>query len=293
MAEARIYPHPVPPDGTVEFGDWWLIRNGERIVLTRELKDWDYASTEVVGTSITINADGVVGRGPNVPQDAVALIVADCPSAQARFVSRTALDHAKSGEPIPLELELPRGQLAKEVVLRAYVVSGDSRDPSAPRPASRLAESKPHRVALEGDASRFPVEAFSFQDNDGPDIPWRLSVSFDAPSDAFLGAIRLFVNTDHPAGRALIEENPERPADGLAKEYLVRQLVAALASEGFGDDVREGEYEDGSVAEVCDRMCQLFLSLSLEEAVQMYREQPADFDAFLQKSLEPLQEVFK
>ena len=55
-----------------------------------------------------------------------------------------------------------------------------------------------------------------------------------------------------------------------------------------GKDTDESSYEEGSVGQVLETMCQGFLGMSMRTATRLYRDNPVRFELVLQDRLDPL-----
>ena len=66
----------------------------------------------------------------------------------------------------------------------------------------------------------------------------------------------------------------------------MRLLIATVAARG--EDADESSYEEGSVGQVLETMCQSFLGMSLRTATRVYRDDPSRFEIVLHDHLDPL-----
>lgn len=296
MGKVRLYPHRTADPATVTFGDWWIERAATRAPLPSILPGWDYARDELIGTSLTIDHDALLAStGHTSLSDLEVLLLADCASAQRRVVARHPLAAYRAVQDEAFALALPAGQLAGSIKLTAHLVVARDLSISAPRVASargaRLLSSKPRTVALEGEASRFPTEPAAFSELRLPSAPWTLQTTFQDLDSSFMGAVRLLVNTEHPVGQMLLDSTTVDRVSGLAMADVIRLMVATLAD--YEEQIRGGDFEEGSVGHVVDSMCALFLGYGLTPAVQLYENEPVHFDRLLQERVKPLEKVFQ
>ena len=63
---------------------------------------------------------------------------------------------------------------------------------------------------------------------------------------------------------------------GLLHADVMRLLIATVAAGC--EDTDPSYYEEGSVGQVLETMCQGFLSMSLRTATRLYRDDPARFE---------------
>lgn len=292
MAGLRLYPHRLAAPDSITWYPWWIQRNGGRTDLDSALDGWDYASDETVGISLKIDTPAVLDSTGLDRLDATAvLVLGDCADTQQRLVAQLPLAGQDTSARLDIPLRLPPGQLAGSVQLSAHLVL--ARVPSPPRgervasrPGSRLHASPTHTLRLEGDAGRFPTEAISFRETGRGNAPWTLMCIHEDLSDSFMGSIRLLINTDHPIGRGLLDPAGDPALHGLLRSDVIRLLIARVAPEVAESD--RVSQEEGSVGQVLDSMCRLFLRRGLTAAVTLYTEDPTEFDVQLHDQLDPL-----
>lgn len=297
MTKLRLYPHRTGDPSSVNFGGWWIERSGTRAQIPDLLRGWDYASEELIGTSLTVDLQRLLeSTGHSSIEDVEVLLVADCPPAQRRVVARHSLASCSSIRDTAFSLTLPAGELAGFVRLSAQLVVAHDIH-VAPRGVAnvrgaRLISSKARTVALEGDASRFPTEPVPFSELGLPYAPWTLHTTFTDLDTSFMGGVRLLVNTEHPVGQMLLESSSADRVSGLAMADVIRLLVGKLADSRYADEIGEGSFEDGTVADVVDSMCSYFLGHGLVPVRQLYKEDPLHFDLLLHDRVKPLAKVF-
>jgi hypothetical protein len=294
----RLYPHRTADPSSVIFGDWWIERSRTRAHLPDLLTGWDYASEELIGTSLTLDIDSLLAStGHSSLDDLEVRLLADCAPAQRRVVARHPLTGFTSVRDSAFSLTLPAGQLAGAVKLSAQLVVARDLDGSPPRVASvrgaRLISSKTRTVALEGDASRFPTEPVSFSELRIPNAPWTLHTCFTDLDTSFMGGVRLLVNTEHPVGQMLLDSSTADRVSGLAMADVIRLMVATLADTAHVDEIGDGDFEEGTVGHVVDSMCSFFMGHGLVPAIQLYLKEPVHFDRLLHERVRPLGRVFE
>ncbi|MGH3086929.1 MAG: hypothetical protein ACRDSJ_06370 [Rubrobacteraceae bacterium] len=281
MSRARLLPYRTIAASDVNWGGWWLERDATREPLPDLLPAWDYASKDLIGLSIEVQNTTVVER---TGLDRIGLIevvaVADCPAMLRRFITRKRLTTNEVQE-LELSIELPPGEIAQKLELSTFILLAEDIPASgrtASRRGSRLCVGPTRSVMLEGDASRFPTEAVSFSALHLANAPWTINAVFDDMSDSFMGSIRLLVNEDNELGRAVLLPVVEPQVEARLKLEVLRSLIA-LASANGGSDGEE--YPAGSISDVVDSMCKLFLNRSLPEAIEAYERSPLKFDRLL------------
>ncbi|HET9896506.1 MAG TPA: hypothetical protein VFQ44_16385 [Streptosporangiaceae bacterium] len=222
--------------------------------------------------------------------DLEILAMADCPSAQRRFVATKSLRDFQRGSTVDVTVQLPPGQVANAVRLSAHLVLARSTPKRGYRVAflrgSRIDSSEPFTLRLEGDSGRFPTEPVKFSELGLGNAPWTVLTTYDELSDGFLGSVRLLVNTEHPVGKLVLDPKAASRVNGLLHADVMRLLIANVAAHG--EDAGDFSSYEGSVGQVLETMCQGFLSMSLRTAAHLYKDDPMRFDLILHDHLDPL-----
>jgi hypothetical protein len=291
VAKIRLYPHRIAHAESVTWHPWWTERDSVRGQLPQVLTGWDYSSELTIGISLNINERALLSSTGLASIDEVdVLVTADCLAAQQRFVAHLSMHGQGAGTTIHVSLQLPGGQVANAVKLSAHLVCAHTApergDQVAHRRGARLHSSGTYIVRLEGDSGRFPTEAVPFSEAGYGKAPWTVLCHYNDLSDAFLGGVRLLVNTEHPAGQLVLNPTEQHRVANLMKADVIRLLVAKVAEQFEMADT--SSFEEESVGYVLDGMCQLFLHQGLRDAVRLYREDLAEFEILLHNSLDPL-----
>src|SRR5579859_2446338 len=291
MAALRLLPHRVADTRSVSWHRWWIERDGNRIELATPLGGWDYASRTTVGISVDLDEDALLAStGLDSMDDLEILAMADCLLAQQRFVTAMPLQEHVRGSREDVTVQLPPGEVAGAVRLSAHLVLAHSTPERefgvAFLRGSRIDSSEPFTLRLEGDSGRFPTEPVKFSELGLGNAPWTVLTAYDELSDGFLGGIRLLINLEHPVGQLALDPKTASRVNGLLHADVVRLLIASVAARGESTD--ESFYDEGSVGQVLETMCQSFLSMSLRTGTRLYSEDPARFDLVLHDHLDPL-----
>lgn len=142
------------------------------------------------------------------------------------------------------------------------------------------------RTLIEGDGARFPTEPVSFKSMGWPQALWKVQFAFESPEDAYAGAVRLFVNVDHPGASALLD--PQAPGGQITRAFLrqdiVRVVLSTLAQElrGVGALSASTNEDESSVIAVANALAHEWLKLDVEEAVSLIERSPAEFESRIQ-----------
>jgi hypothetical protein len=291
MVALRLLPHRAAAARSVSWHRWWTEHDGDRIELSVLLAGWDYARQTTVGISVDLDEDALLAStGLNSINDLEILAMADCLLAQQRFVATKPLREHPRGSTADVTIQLPPGQVAGAVRLSAHLVLARTTPQReygiAFLRGSRIDSSEPFTLRLEGDSGRFPTEPVKFSELGLGKGPWTILTAYDELSDGFLGGIRLLVNLENSAGQLVLDPKTAPRVNGLLHADVMRLLVADLATRGEFKD--EFSYEEGSVGQVLETMCQNFLSMGLRAAARLYKEDPVRFDLVLHDHLDPL-----
>ncbi len=291
MARNRFLPHRVAPDAAVTMTHCQLVLNGQAVSSTVEVVDWDYSSTLEAHCTVTVHPEHFLEGTRLDSLDQVRLIcILDCPQAMFRQTLNLGTDALNSQNRWHPHFMLSPGAVAGDLVFKSVVILGATRRDcgnfSATQAGSLLWEGATQRVQLEGQGGRFPTESVSFKAMgyaaaEHVTAPWRLNFSFGSEDDSFLGAARLFINTDHPASEIL--GNASDPRFGMLTSMLEADIVGWCVAElaQREDLVIDDDAAPTTVIGAVEAMTDSWLNMTLDDALERYRQSPADFDAIL------------
>jgi hypothetical protein len=286
----RLLPHSAVSDEHVIWGAWWrLHHSGERQPIGDRLAAWDYAQDLRLVSDVTVDVAAAV-RDAELDESAEVAIAAmwDCASSFGRGVALQAISCQQgdqwSGE---LLLDLPAGQVAKEVTLERHLILAEPPTTGGPlaakAPGARLGPVSRTKLILEGEGGRFPIEPVPFSALLRESAAWALEISYEDLGDSFLGAVRLLLNTEHPATGALLSGDSEGLLSVLRYD-LVRALLVKLADDSSGID-EFGGWEDDSIGGVLEDLCQGHLDMDLRTTLLRMRAEPLEVESLLQARL--------
>jgi hypothetical protein len=290
MAVLRFLPHRIADVRSVSWHHWWTEHDGDRTELSTLLASWDYASHTTVGISVDLDEEALLAStGLDSMDELEILAMADCLPAQRRFVAAKPLQGHQRGSTADVCIELPPGQVAGAVRLSAHLVLARTTVKREYRVAflrgSRIDSSEPFTLSLEGDSGRFPTEPVHFSELGLENAPWTVLTAYDELSDGFLGGVRLLINLEHPVGQLALDPKAASRVSGLLHADVMRLLIANVAAGG--EDTDKSSYDEGSVGQVLETMCQGFLGMRMRTAARLYRDNPARFELVLQDRLDP------
>lgn len=274
-----LLPHASLPEDAPTWGSWAVqLNDSEPKPVEESLDDWDYASDLHFGVESSVDPAAIRACLDGYPPAVVHLVgTVDCRATFRRFVAATPLNEDGAAT---LSIHVPRGSAAGQVVLTQHLVLGrdlpGGRWWMAQRKGARLAADGPVRVDLEGGPERFPTESLSFKAAGLDDIPWKLQLDATDPYSSFRGSVRLLVNTDHPAGRALLDpKNPLFDAlTSVVKATTLHQLLGSVTTDGLAGTE---DADPDSVAAALSGLANVWLGLDLAEASQLLHDDPVTF----------------
>lgn len=289
-------PYQTPPPELVRTGGWRLVVDDKLVPLGGYIPDWDPAVS--VRALISIEADVVdILDACGLPHDSRLRLGAiwRSPGSGLRGLGESVELVAPEGdaEAFELSLEAPGMDLSHSLTLSACLVmlkrgDGGARRFSPVRPGSVLWRHE-ESVLLEGEGTRFPVEALDFAASTWlpSEAAWFLDWDPHAFDQAVLGGIRLYVNAGSERVRMAVAGGPE--AEPAIRESIRYDVARTLISGSFRNAnflANADSYEEGTVGAAVRRLIRaLFPYESLEALQSEHDEQPHRFFCRLQDSL--------
>ena len=275
----RAFPHRVATASAVTFGDPELLLGGERFTVGEPVTPWDYlAPSVVVSTASVDEAEFLRSTGLTELSGVVGHLQVDCPTTGSRHSANAPLP--ADGETVAIEVHLPPHEVAQRIEVTQSVLLDrpDGEEPpdlAAYRRGSRLWQAeRTFRFILEGSASTFPTEAFDFGPAGlPPTAAWKLQFEPDSLDEPYLGAVRLFINSEHPQASELLSGRPSIVQSVLFHD-IVQQLLTAV-SDRFSGEVHM-DFEADSVGEALNHLATTYLGVTLAAAATRLREDRAE-----------------
>ncbi|WP_157073171.1 hypothetical protein [Kribbia dieselivorans] len=255
--------------GAIIFGEPVLAVAGQTYAHGEPVESWDYATPFTVIMSVTVDRERFLeSTGLSTLDGVVACVAVDCKVSGTRYVERLPLP--ASGAPADIRVHIGPHQVAQAVEVTPSVVLDSAEGLENPemvafRRGSRLISStRSYRFPLEGSATLFPTEAFSFAAAGFPSgAAWKLNFDPDEIDDPYLGAVRLLINTDHPISGELLSGEPT-----LARSVLFHEVIAQMLLTVAGSfRTIPTEFEEDSVGAAMNHLAETYLGLSLAQAV--------------------------
>lgn len=255
--------------------------------------DWDCSTKLSVATRICVDRRRVLENTLLGPEAVVRMTAGwYCERTRSRAVSwrrDLALDEPMT-DSLEIELDLPGDRIATSVRLEARMVLVSRRkkgDALAARIPGTVLWEHDFDVALEPDATRFPIEWIDFTSSVYPsDAAWVVEWSPEDLVRSTHGAVRLLLNRSHPQLPMLLADEENNPTTRLLWETMMldvaRQLVrGALADDDFVADPHSFDWE--SLGGTIHRMISnAFVGESVPGLKSLLRASPKQFEAQLQ-----------
>ncbi|NJD28909.1 MAG: hypothetical protein FIA92_11505 [Chloroflexi bacterium] len=264
------------------------------------IEGWDPTVDLEVERLISIDLEGARNdAGLDARDELVVAATWHCPATTMRGAgSRLRLAGREMEDRV--RLYIPGRELAGRVVLRTVVTLAakvqDNQPLAAMIPGSVLWVDST-MIALEGRGSRFPMEWLDFgaagwlPDGAG----WYLEWSPEHPEAPALGAVRLYLNEDHPAVRAAVVASPPEVhhraiRDAIEFDVARSLIVGALRADAASWDEAAGD--PGSIAAVVNRLLSVvFPTESLEGLRTRYKATPQRLETRIQDGLRLFREL--
>lgn len=278
----RAMPFRTASDAAVEFSEPRLRVGDVMIYAGDPAPTWDYLASASVYGGVKVHANELLRSTGLTDLAAVsAILQVDCHATGFRqLVAVPVLQTV--GHAVSLHMDIEPHAVAGEIEIHYGLVlerGCEQQQNMAPfRRGSRVYTlARTHKFLLEGDAAGFPTEAFDFEPTGYPDgAPWHLNFRAESLGDPFMGAVRLFVNTKHPASAELLSGASSISRSVLFHGILEQLLVTAADRgsrdiEGWDDDLLVS-HEEGSVGAVLGNLTSTYLGMSLAAAVTALRD---------------------
>lgn len=209
MKSRVAFPFLTLSDNAVDAGSWMLrLNDNEQVPAGDYLPDWDYASRISLQRTVSVKKELAAAElaipGSNLALSLCIRAGTGVGRLPRSFISQQEHPFGDGTDTIVIDLEIPGNELSSVLDLRTEIVLANS--PSDPGP---LSPSKPyervwsetHRVRLEGEEPRFPIEVADFGNLLSGSIavsaPWYVHWSPGDWSRDFHGSMRLYLNKNH------------------------------------------------------------------------------------------------
>lgn len=282
---AIAYPYLRLSDGGLS--PWRVIRDGETAgPLEDVVEAWDYGVDLVLERTLSLDVpEALVSLG--LSEGELGLIVtAGTGGPRGEKVRRIIWrDQVVGAEPREITVSLDGSDLSQVLTLTTELVllRGEGGGPLSPGAPQARVWRDSVRVVLEPDVRRFPIEAASFREllRDQPsEALWHLDWSVADLDRDFAGAVRLYLNSDHPEFLARVGAADETVVQLLMGGVINQLARGALEMETFSLTMA-GEQPESLGGVVAGWLQQAFPNLALETLRTLARNRPAQFETAL------------
>jgi hypothetical protein len=251
-----VVPFLVPPESSINHGEW-LLRTAEGDVpLPREVPHWDYQTRLELLAPVSVDRRTVTEACELEWDSGLAVIVMARSNHTNAEMLATKLDlPMRDTFDLAVELQLDGIALGGRLFLESLLVVTES------KPISRLAPQHPGSILwrstrwtdLEGVGTQFPTDTLDFAEAGmDPSAGWQFRLDVSDPDARFMSSARLTLNSSHPAIERLLSGAKDDGTEQLLRTLhwdITRQLVlTAIASDAV--DGLEVDHEATSVAAV-------------------------------------------
>ena len=228
-----VAPFLTPPSDAVSHGGWFITSEAGDTPLTAEIAHWDYQTILALAAPVSVDRVRVTDACSLGLDSGLAVLVMarSTHTRTERLVSRLEVPHRDRFD-LAVEFEIHGAELGGRLILETQLVVVD------PRPLNGLAPWQPgsiiwraqHHTDLEGIGAQFPTDSADFRltHQADPKAGWELRVDLSDPDALFMSAVRLTLNSGHPAVARLLQGARDDRTDQLLRTLnwdVTRQLV--------------------------------------------------------------------
>jgi hypothetical protein len=291
QVQRRPYLTPYPDRVVIES---WEQQIGEQLVpLGNRLPGWDPGTDIQVRAEVSVNVEGIY-QDCRLERDAVLRLVLIWESSGTKLRgsgSVTDLSFIASSGHAALTAHIDGKLLADTVTLFVkllFVSPGTTRHQLVPKlSGSILLETPPHKILLEGDGARFPIEVIDFTTTNFPhQAGWYLAWDPNNLEESLLGDVRLYVNSRHPQIAAAVSDiRPETSGirEAIRLDLAQTLIRGALQNPTFIENPER--FISGTIGAAVRAMIRLYFDGYQLESVRELTRQPHEFSAYLQEKV--------
>jgi hypothetical protein len=296
MTRVSVLPHRTAARG-IETGPWSVFLDRGRVRPNRRIA-WDRSAPIELRCEVTLDPDRVRDQCHLGPGAGLVLIATwQCVATSMRTVGAKVGVDVSASYPLTVSID-PRWATGEVTVVRTLVVAspGDSGEPLTADRRGAIVWREHPRDAITlttDDGGRFTTDVIDFRDLDDTDseAAWRLDVDLADLLTAPARALRLVVNSSHPAIDRLLsatEDESSEEVQSVLRWDVARLLVDRALDE---DDFVEGftEFPPDSVGGALQALFARWLPDSDPRDLRRLRElAPARYESHLQARLQLL-----
>ena len=289
----RLFPYRRALRKDVTWGPWQVhVDDGQPETLGDRIKGWDYQSTLTLERDVDVDRSKISRSTGLLETVSLALVsTVDCATSGERLVFQEIVPSETSL--VRMSLNVPPGLFAEAITLRSSLVLGEDSRADEPGVADikgqRLLDDNGKTVALEGDGSRFPTQAVSFEDSGFETALWSLSLEAASLESSVASGMRLYVNTDLPASKR-IAMGVDCSHVRFLQMDIARRVIAFAASVAASGEPIDSEWPEGSIGETAKSLAEGTLGSDLSACIQLLDREPGRFERLLQTAFRPWEE---
>jgi hypothetical protein len=293
MKKVQRRPYLTPLRDRVVIDHWEQQLDDRTMPLGDRLPGWDAGSDIRVRADLFVNVEGIF-QDCRLERDAVLRLVLIWESSGTKLRG--------NGEPVDFTFNVQSGRLALTAqidgklladslsvfVKLLFISPGTTQHQLMPKlRGSILLETLPHKVQLEGDGARFPIEVIDFTTTNFPQqAGWYLAWDPDDLAQPLLGDVRLYVNSRHPQIAAAVSDiRPE--AAGIHEAVRLDLAQTLIRGVLHNPDFLENpdRYAPGTIGAAVRAMIRLYFDGYQLDSVRTLTQRPHEFSAFLQEKM--------
>jgi len=228
-----VAPFLLPPADAVSHGGWHLSGPEGDALLPDEMDHWDYQTTLNLNAAVSVDRALVTSSCELSDSSELGLVV-------TAHSTHTGVEERMAKVAIPeqdrydlaVHVELPGENLGGRLTLRTtlVVLAPSPLGPLSPVLPGSILWTTEHRSYLQGTGAQFPTDASDFAQArlGSPNAGWDLYIDLTDPDALFMSAVRLTLNSGHPAIKRLLDGATDESTQQLERTLrwdVVRQMV--------------------------------------------------------------------
>lgn len=229
-----IVPFLTPPDAAVSHGEWLLQSVEGDVPLPKEVPHWDYQTTLQLAAPVSVDRRAVTDACHLARESGLAVLVMAKSSHTNAEVLAARLDLPMADTfDLAVELLLDGTELGGRLTLSTLLVVTEPKplDWLAPQHPGSIVWRTSHWTDLEGVGTQFPTDTIDFAAAGlDPDAGWQFRIDLSDPDARFMSAVRLTMNSGHPAIVHLLAGAKDAGTEQLLRTLnwdITRQMVFA------------------------------------------------------------------
>lgn len=293
MKARHAYPWLQAGKSSIFAEPWnYSLSDGDPLPLADFLKDWDYQSRLRLLRRIRVDLDKLHGDIAADPGNWEFEVQVEIGTGQGtlprRMVSTVSRPINEEDQSIELNIAVPSKDLSNQIILNTSLIlskAGSTSNALSPKRAGARLWHDRKDCRLEGQETRFPMEAVSFRKL-FPGRPqekalWYLRWDPQRLDQDFHGAIRLYINSDNESFLESVKQEDENALQVMLGSVLA-QIVASVVNSDQNEEYLSMS-EPGTLGAQIGNWTRLaFGDVPLQQVRSTLELRPGDFHAALQ-----------